>query len=161
MMTFEFQGPTRVCATTNRELRAGEKVFSGLFDDGGQFVRKDFAAEAWSGPPEGVIAWWVGRIPDAGRPARPTINDDLLVDCFEHLTDTADLGRQRFRYVVLLLLMRRKRFAFEDARKQDGRETIVVRDVKSGRRHESVDPQMTETEMDAVRDEVFRVLGWN
>ena len=30
---------------------------------------------------------------------------------------------------------------------------------KSGRRHEIADPQLTEPEMEAVRDEVFRVLG--
>jgi hypothetical protein len=62
--------------------------------------------------------------------------------------------------VVALLLMRRKRFKFDDARKRDDRETLVVRDAQSGRKHELVDPQLTEPEMDAVRDEVFRVLGW-
>jgi hypothetical protein len=84
----------------------------------------------------------------------------LLVDCFEHLTDTTDASKLRFRYVVALLLMRRKRFRFEDARKQGEQESLIVRDFRSGRRHEVIDPQMTEPEMDAVRDEVFRVLGW-
>jgi hypothetical protein len=160
MIQYEIHGPARVCAATGRELRAGAKVFSVLRDEAGQFVRKDYAADAWPGPPIGAIAWWAGRIPEAGRPAKPTINDDLLVDCFEHLADTSEPGRLRFRYVVALLLMRRKRFRFEDARKQGDRETLVVRDSKSGRRHETIDPQMTEPEMDAVRDEVFRVLGW-
>ena len=63
--------------------------------------------------------------------------------------------------MVALLLMRRKRFKFEDARKREDRETLVVRDAKSGRRYELDDPQLTEPEMDAVRDEVFRVLGWD
>ena len=36
----------------------------------------------------------------------------------------------------------------------------MVRDASTGRRHEVEDPQMTDPEMDAVRDEVFRVLGW-
>ena len=62
--------------------------------------------------------------------------------------------------MVALLLMRRKRFKFEDARKRDDRDTLVVRDARTGRRHEVEDPQMTDPEIDAVRDEVFRVLGW-
>lgn len=160
MTNYDIHGPARTCSATSRELRAGEKVYSVLWDEGGQFVRKDYAADAWPGPPAGAIAWWAGRIPEAGRPAKPTINDDLLVDCFEHLADTTDPGRLRFRYVVALLLMRRKRFRFEDARKQGETETLVVRDSRNGRRHETIDPQMTEPEMDAVRDEVFRVLGW-
>lgn len=160
MTNYEIHGPARVCAATGRELKPGERAYSVLRDEGGRFVRTDYAADAWPGPPAGAIAWWAGRIPEAGRPAKPTINEDLLVDCFEHLADTTDPGRQRFRYVVALLLMRRKRFKFEDARKDGGRETLVVRDGKSGRRHEFPDPQLTDPEMDAVRDEVFRVLGW-
>jgi len=160
MTNYQIHGPARVCAATGRELRPGEAVLSVLTDDGGQFVRTDYSADAWPGPPAGAIAWWAGRIPEAGRAGKPTINDDLLVDCFEHLADTADPARQKFRYVVALLLMRRKRFKFEDSRKRDDRETLVVRDAKSGRRFEVDDPQLTEPEMDAVRDEVFRVLGW-
>ena len=45
-------------------------------------------------------------------------------------------------------------------RKREDRDSLVVRDVRTGRRHEVEDPQMTDPEMDAVRDEVFRVLGW-
>ncbi len=160
MTNYQLQGPARVCAASGRELRPGERAYSVLTDEGGQFVRRDFAADAWPGPPAGAVAWWVGRVPDAGKAAKPVINDELLVDCFEHLTDTTDPARQNFRYVVALLLMRRKRFKFEDARKRGDAETLVVRDAKSGRKHEIADPQLSEAEMNAVRDEVFRVLGW-
>ncbi|HEX3147224.1 MAG TPA: hypothetical protein VHR66_04030 [Gemmataceae bacterium] len=160
MTNYQIHGPARMCVATGRELKAGEKVFSVLRDVEGQFVRTDYSADAWPGPPSDAVAWWAGRIPEAGRPAKPTINDDLLVDCFEHLAGTTDPARLRFRYVVALLLMRRKRFKFEDTRKTGDTETLVVRDAKSGRRHEIDDPRLTEPEMDAVRDEVFRVLGW-
>lgn len=161
MINYQIQGPARMCAASGRELRPGERVFSVLRDENGQFVRTDYAADAWPGPPAGAVAWWAGRVPEADRPSKPTINDDLLVDCFEHLSGTTDPARLRFRYVVALLLMRRKRFKFEDARKRGERDSLVVHDVRTGRRHEVDDPQMTDPEMDAVRDEVFRVLGWD
>ncbi|HJZ94751.1 MAG TPA: hypothetical protein VKE40_28050 [Gemmataceae bacterium] len=160
MINYQIHGPARTCTASGRELRAGEPFYSVLVDEAGQFVRKDYAADAWPGPPPDAVAWWAGRIPEAGRPAKPTINEELLVDCFEHLSETPDPARQRFRYVVALLLMRRKRFKFEDARKREDQETLVVRDARSGRRFELVDPQLGAAEMDAVRDEVFRVLGW-
>lgn len=161
MTTYQFQGPARQCAATGRELRPGEKFVSVLRDVNGQFVRQDYAADVWTEAPSDAVAWWAGRIPEGGRPAKPIINDDLLLDCFEHLTNTTDPARLNFRYVVALLLMRRKRFKFDDARKQDGKEMLIMRDAKSGRKHEVLDPQLNETEMDAVRDEVFRVLGWD
>ena len=96
MTNYQIHGPARMCAATGRELRPGEKVFSVLRDEAGQFVRTDYAADAWPGPPPESVAWWAGRIPEAGRPAKPTINDELLVDCFEHLADTTDPARLKF-----------------------------------------------------------------
>jgi hypothetical protein len=160
MTAYQINGPARQCAASGRELRPGERFFSVLLEGPEGFVRKDYAAEAWPGPPEGAVAFWSGRIPAIGRAARPTINDELLLDCFAHLGDSAEPAKRNFRYVVALLLMRRKRFKFEDARKRDGAEWLVLRDARSGARHEVPDPRLSEAEMASVQDEVFRVLGW-
>jgi hypothetical protein len=160
MTPYQIQGPARLCAASGRELQPGERFHSVLLDEAGRFVRKDYAVDAWPGPPVDAIAHWCGRIPASGQPRRPMINDELLVDCFEHLGQATEPGQRNFRYVIALLLMRRKRFKFEDVRKRDGDEWILLRDAKSGARHEVPDPRLTDDEMTAVQDEVFRVLGW-
>jgi hypothetical protein len=38
---------------------------------------------------------------------------------------------------------------------------MLLRDSKSGSRHEVPDPRLTDAEMSSVQDEVFRVLGWD
>ena len=158
---YQIEGPARQCAATGRSLQPGEKIYSALLDEAGKLVRRDYAADAWSGPPQGAVAYWAGRIPAGDRPRKPTINDELLADCFEHMDAATEPGQRNFRYVVALLLMRRKRLKFEDVRKQDGRELLCVRDAKTGKRFEVEDPRLTEAEMDAVQEEVFRVLGWD
>jgi hypothetical protein len=160
MTPYQIQGPARQCAATGRDLRPGERFYSVLLEEAGQFARKDYAADAWPGPPEGAIAYWSGRIPASGQPRRPIINDELLVDCFQHLGDALEPAQRNFRYVVALLLMRRKRFKFEDVRKNGAEEVILLRDAKSGSRHEVPDPHLNDAEMASVQDEVFRVLGW-
>ena len=109
----------------------------------GRFVRKDYAQDAWPGPPPDAIAWWAGRIPEAGRPTKPTINDDLLVDCFGRLEGDADAGRANFRYVVALLLMRRKRFKFEETQVEDGQETLRLRCTRTGTQYDVLNPRLT------------------
>ena len=158
---YAIAGPGRQCAASGRELLPGERFFSALLDEGGKLLRKDFAADAWPGAPAGAIAFWGGRIPTAEQPRRPVINDDLLLDCFDHLKDAAEPRQRNFRYIVALLLMRRKRLKFEDVKKADGIELLCLRDAKSGQRHEVADPRLSEEEMTAVQEEVFRVLGWN
>ena len=63
--------------------------------------------------------------------------------------------------MVALLLMRRKKLKFEDAqRKPDGPDVLILRDGRTNKRLEVTDPRLTEEQIDAVQDEVFRVLGW-
>jgi hypothetical protein len=161
MTDYQLQAPTRRCHVTGRELRPGEKYFSALLDEAGRFVRRDFAPDAWVGPPENAIGHWAARVPKDGQaPKRPPIDDDLLAECFHRLDGATDPSRVQFRYVVALLLMRRKRFKFEDVTKDAAGETLLLRDTRTGDRHAVADPGLTEEAMAAVQDEVFRVLGW-
>lgn len=161
MTDYEIQGPTRVCAASGRELKPGDRFFGLLMEDGGKLVRRDFAADAWTVPPEGCVAYWAGRVPAGDKPRKPVVNDDLLLDCFHRLKDSADPDGQNFRYVAALLLMRRKRFKFEDAIRDDGgRDVLLVRDSRGGAVHQVIDPRLTDEQVATVQAEVFRVLGW-
>jgi hypothetical protein len=161
MTDFEIAAPARTCAITGRELQPGAAVVSVLSEEAGKFVRSDFAADAWPGPPAGAIAWWHGRIPTSGKPKKPSYNEDVLLDLFRHLAEAVDSPRVNFRYVVALLLMRRKRLKFEDLKKVNGQDVLVVRDAKTGTRYDAVDPRLTEEGIVEVQAEVFAALGWN
>ena len=160
MTEYQIQPNTRRCAVSGRELKPGERYYSVLLDEGGQFVRKDYAAEAWQGPPDDAFGFWAGRVPADGARRRPPIDDDLLLDCFQRLDGRDDPAGENFRYVLALLLMRRKRLKFDGARNDDGREVLVLRCPRTGARHEVADPRLTDEEMAAVQDDVFQALGW-
>lgn len=161
MTDYEIQGPARVCAATGRELKPGDRFHAVLTERGGKFVRTDYAADAWAGTPPGAVAHWAGRVPAADKPRRPVVNDELLLGCFDRLKDSADADAANFRYVAALLLMRRKRFRFEDvARDPRGRDVLILKDAKGGAVHHVTDPRLTDEQVAAVQAEVFRVLGW-
>ncbi|MFO0935932.1 MAG: hypothetical protein U0798_05380 [Gemmataceae bacterium] len=158
---YEIQGSTRVCAASGRELKPGDRFCAVLTESDGRFVRTDYAVDHWPGPPDKAIAYWSGRVPAADRPQKPVINDELLLDCFQRLSDAVEPNQLRFRYVVALLLMRRKRMKFEDAKRDAAdRDVLVIRDTRGGERFEIVDPRMTDAEMVDVQNEVFQMLGW-
>lgn len=162
MTEYDIGGPTRVCAVSGRELKPGDRFFAVLLEGGGKLTRTDYAADAWPGPPQGAVAYWAGKVPQAGtKPRKPAVNDDLLLDCFDRLKGSGDPDGLNFRYVATLLLMRRKRFKFEDASRDDqGRDVMIVRDARGGAIHHVVDPRLTEDQIATVQTEVFRVLGW-
>lgn len=161
MIDYQIQENTRRCTTTGRELRPGERYYSVLMDEGGKFLRKDFSGEAWQGPPEGTFSFWAGKIPTREENRRPRIDDDLLVDCCRRLEGETEPSRINFRYVVALLLMRRKRLRFEESRLEDDREILCLRCTRSRDLFHVVNPRLTEEEMLAVQEEVGKVLGWD
>ena len=146
MTDYDIQGPARVCAATGRELKPGDRFFAVLATDSGRLVRTDYAADASPGPPPGAVAYWAGKVPHAGhKPKKPVVNDDLLLDCFDRLKGSTDPDGLNFRYVAALLLMRRKRFKFEDAARDDqGRDVLIVRDSRGGAIHHVIDPRLTD-----------------
>ncbi len=161
MADYEIQGPTRICAATGRELKPGDRFHGVLIEEAGKLVRKDFAQDAWPGAPDGCLADWVGRVPLGDKPRKPVINDELLLECFDRLKASNDPDGWNFRYVAALLLMRKKKFKFEDAtRDEAGRDVMVVRDSRGGAVHHVIDPRLSEEQVAAVQAEVFRVLGW-
>ena len=160
MATYPIQQHSRVCAATGRPLLPGEKFFSVLFDDATQFIRKDYSEEGWPGTPENVLAVWSGRVPEANQKRRLTFDDDLLMECFERLADDPEGARVQFRYVVALLLLRRKRLKFEDIRREGDQEYLQLKCPRTGAAFEVLDPRLAEADVGRVQDEVFRVLGW-
>jgi hypothetical protein len=160
MTEYQIQPNTRRCAISGRELRPGEKFYSVLREEDGKFVRLDYSSEAWQGPPHGSFSFWTGRIRAGEENKRPPIDDDLLLDCLQRLDGETEPNRVNFRYVVALLLMRRKRLRFEETRLEGDQEILVLRCMRTRNTYRVLNPRLSEEQMAAVQDEVFKVLGW-
>jgi len=161
MTEYHIQPPTRRCVATGRELMVGERYFTALVEAGDHFQRQDFAAEAWKGPPTGAFSYWVGKVPATPEHQKPRFDDNLLEDCFERLDHPTEPGRINFRYVLALLLIRRKRLKFEESRYVGPEERLILTCPRSGRRWEVVNPRLSDAQMKDVQEEVFKVLGWS
>ncbi len=161
MVDYQIQPSTRRCSVTGRELRPGERYYSVLLEEGGKFIRKDYSAEAWPGVPEGAFSFWMGRLtPPQGKRRQQPIDDEMLMECFQRLEGQLEPSRVRFRYVVALLLMRRRRLRFDQTRQDGGQEVLLMRCTRTGERHAVVNPALTDEELTTVQDEVFQALGW-
>jgi hypothetical protein len=159
---FQIQASSRRCCVTGRELQTGEKFYSVLIEQAGKLVRQDYSLEAWKGPPEGTFSFWMARVNPPESKRRPPIDDEMLLDCFVRLEGQTDPGKVRFRYIVALLLLRRKRLDDRPGKRPASGEPeiLVLRCVRTGEEYQVFDPCLTEQEMATVQDEVFQVLGW-
>jgi hypothetical protein len=106
MIDYDIQRCTRRCAATDRELRCGEVCYSILVPEGAEVVRRDYAAEAWQGPPESAIGWWKTTIADPAAGRLHWAPSDVMLNYFERLSE--DPAADDARYVLALLLVRRR-----------------------------------------------------
>jgi len=159
MTEYQIQPPTRRCHASGRELKPGERFYSVLLDEGGKLVRYDYGDEAWAGPPTKAFGFWSGRVPVESGPGWRHLDDDVLLDYFERLDTDAGVSRARSRYVVALLLMRRRKLKFEEAVMEQGQEILVLRCVQAQKKYRVPNPRLTEEEMAAVQEEVHELLS--
>ncbi len=73
---------------------------------GADVVRKDYCTESWSGAPEGAFGWWKARIPEPTAKKIKLAPNDVLLELFDQLADSAE--QSDLRYVLTLLLIRRR-----------------------------------------------------
>ena len=160
MTEYQIQDNTRRCSVSGRELKPGDKYFSALFDENGSWMRRDFSPECWSGAPAEAFSFWSGRLPPSGAARRLPIDDELLLDCVRRMEEEVEPKRISFRFVVALLLMRRKKLKLVEARQEGTQEILILQATQSRETLAVVNPQLTDEEMNSVQDEVFEVLGW-
>ena len=116
MMDYDVQRCTRHCSQSGRELQPGETIYSALIVEGSQVVRQDYAADAWSGPPVGALGWWKSQIPTRTAQRLHWAPNDVMLALLEELADQPE--QADFRYVLSLLLVRRRRAAIGRDRKR-------------------------------------------
>ncbi len=124
-MDFEVDKSTRTCAATGREIGAGETYHSVLVRDGAEVKRLDYSQEAWKGPPSEAIGSWTSVMPakDATN-KRKLAPSEVLLQLFHELSDAPD--REDLRYVLTLLLIRRRLMRLEETVVEEGAETLLL-----------------------------------
>ncbi len=150
----------QVCAITGRQFAEEEEICSAIYDEDGQFVRRDYALDCW--PPtdiEAAFSFWKTRVPKQDAPVRKFLDDDSILDFFRRLEGRRETQKQNFRYVLALFLMRRKRLKFGEMRHTDAGMVMVLQERLTGANHEVLDPSLSEAEIDQVSEEISKILN--
>lgn len=129
-----------------------------LHDRDEQLVREDIGMEAWQTPPEEAFAWWQSTVPQPGGQARFMIDEDLVYDCFHRLEGDLEPQKVNFRYVLALWLLRKRKLKFEEVRKDERGEWLMLREARIKKMHEVLDPHLNEEAIGQVQQDVEQML---
>ena len=158
MQQWEVQTATGRCAASGRELGEGEEFYTVLFAEGDSFRRADYSSQAWTEPPEGAFCHFKSRVPVKEPKKKLLVNDQLLVGFFERLAGETVPIRVQFRFVLALILMRKRLLKYESSGVESGVEVWEMTLRRDQSRHRVVNPNLTEDEVETVSRELSAIL---
>lgn len=116
------------CAATGKPFAEGEKIIAAIYETTGEeiFVRRDFSLDAFratqgrlrleeAGQEQEPYSHWQTAIRPKDSKKPIFVDSAVLVDFFERLENETELRRLQFRYVLALILMRKRILRYESA----------------------------------------------
>ena len=120
---------TGECAASGKPIEPGSPCIAVLCDnEEGGFQRLDYSVESWEAGerPEHLFSFWRTRVPQQGERRKVFVDDQVLMDIFERLAEDERPQRQAFRYVLGLILIRKRLMRYA------GRRNEVVESGEAG-----------------------------
>lgn len=156
---YDIAAASGTCRGCGRELAPGEQFVAVLIDADAQFRRDDFCVACWDGrqdEPHRAFSVWHSRVPLPNDPEKPVVNTQVIVDLFNKLEGHAEPFKVNFRFVLALMLMRKKLLAHEgSATDEAGRDIWKMRF-----RHDQTEVAVIHPELDEEQiAEVSASLG--
>jgi hypothetical protein len=163
MLTQEWNIQARAlqCAVSGRPFEKGETVFSALYWRDGQYARVDLNAGSWAARNENIApisAWQTEFVPPAPSAPEPLKKDDAE-SLLRRLMAENDPATRHARYILALMLERKKMLRQVDRQRQDGVSLLVYEHLPSGEVWLIEDPGLKLGELKAVQDEVAHLLA--
>lgn len=157
---FSLARPRGVCAVTNEPIAPEEPFVAALRETPQGFERLDIKLAAWeSFDRTDIVAFWKMTMPKAEAKKKLLVDDNVLCDLLERLQDVESIEKQCFRFVLALILMRKRLVIYENTRIENGKEIWTMRLKGKEQSFDLIDPKPTDEQIAAVKDQLGQILS--
>ncbi len=161
-MAWEISRNSKKCIDCEIDFNENDEFFSGISEDGEEFVRKDYCCPCWNDETKDksqVFSFWKSKVPEKEKPSRPPIDTEAILSLFLKLEDE-DESRSKInlRYVLALYLIRKRALKMKPAQTSEGKNTLDLYCPSEGRDIEVNYLDLTAEEIEDTTNEVKRLL---
>jgi len=116
MDEWEIDKPLGQCCGTGKKIGYGEEYFAALVETEGGLARRDFCADYWRQQKPDVFCYWKTRLPRPDEKKHIFVDDEMLMAFFERLEKETEQEKINFRFVLALILMRKRRLKYDSSK---------------------------------------------
>ncbi len=158
MADWTIHKPLGECCGTGRAIEPGEEYFGALVEGEEGLERRDYSVEYWEKETPGVFCFWKSRLADPEQKKELFVSDEMLMAFFERLANETDPEKLNFRFVLALVLMRKRKLKY-DATKMDGAKEIwLLRVVGEKDPVEVVNPHLNDEQIELLTSQIGQIL---
>lgn len=160
---YNISRPAAQCRKCEAKLAPAQELVATLRETDEQFIREDYCIGCWddaaASQDKAIIGTWRTAVPEPEAKKKLFVDNDLLVNFFERLEGAAEPLKVSFRFVLALILMRKRLLVYDKLHKApDGSETWQMHFKGSPRIHEVIDPKMDETKITETSEQLGQIL---
>ncbi len=158
MADWEINKPLGQCSGSGRKIEPGEEYYGALVEVEQGLQRRDFCVEFWEREKPLVYCFWKTKLAPPNEKKELFISDDMLVAFFERLANETEPEKVSFRFVLALVLMRKRRLKYDSTKMEDGREIWRLRMAGDKDLVEVVNPHLDEDQIEQLTSQIGQIL---
>ena len=158
MADWTIHKPLGECCGTGRAIEPGEEYFGALVEGEEGLERRDYSVEYWEKEKPEVFCFWKSRLADPDQKKELFVSDEMLMAFFERLANETDPEKLNFRFVLALVLMRKRKLKYDATRMDGAREVWSLRVVGEKDPVEVVNPHLDDEQIDLLTSQIGQIL---
>jgi hypothetical protein len=148
------------CFVSGREVAPGEKLMAALRETAAGLERLDISMEAWGGfEKKDLLGYWQTTMPHPQAKRKVFVDDAVLCELFEKLGQASAAEKLNFRFVLGLILMRKRMLVYESSRVEGEKDLWSVRFRGREDLLEMVNPKLNEEQVSEVSRQIGEILN--
>ena len=158
MDEWEINKPLGQCCGSGKKIECGEEYFAALVETEQGLQRRDFCADYWQSEKPNVFCHWKTKLPSGDEKKQIFVDDQMLMAFFERLAEETEQEKINFRFVLALVLMRKRRLKYDLSKTENGKEIWRLRITGEKEFVEVVNPHLDEEQIEQLSSQIGQIL---
>jgi hypothetical protein len=158
MADWEIRRPLGECCGSGAKIENGQEYYGALVETEQGLERRDFSVEFWESARPSVFCFWKTKLAAADQKKSLFVDDEMLMAFFERLANETEQDKINFRYVLALVLMRKRRLKYDGTRQEEGHEIWRLRVTGGTEIVEVINPHLSEEQIEQLSSQIGQIL---
>jgi hypothetical protein len=158
MDQWEIDKPLGQCYGTGKKIQYGEEYFGALVETQEGLQRRDFCTEYWEKEKPDVFCYWKTRLPHPDQKKQIFVDDEMLMAFFERLGRETEQEKINFRFVLALVLMRKRRLKYDSSIMEADKEIWRLRFAGDKQTVDVTNPHLDDEQIEQLSAQIGQIL---